>query len=592
MSNRLSVWRRMVDLTWRTSPGLTLVVIVLIAIQAFSLVLAGLSQRWVVDAASDHVGPGLLAAVVLGGVAYAIEAAGVRVKNNYRVDIIDRVDLGINADVLSMVTAVPTIEHLERADYVDRIALVRNQTRTLADSVWAIAETASAVVSVLLTAWVLSSIHPALLLLTVFSIAPFWAANQAHNVTRRARKESAELLRHEHRLHQLCLSPDSAKEVYLSRAGEVIGAAAMDARKECLRRQLRAHLAATGLQLLGWVVLAAGLIGAVLIVVTRVRSGDATLGDVVLLVTVGTRLRVEMGDAIFGASRIAEAREVVAQFEWLRWYAAEAPARTAARAPEVRVQDGIRFDQVSFTYPGTDHPVLKDVDLLLAAGETVAIVGVNGAGKSTLVSLLTGMHSPTAGQLTVDGESLDQIGVERWRHATTGAFQDFVRYEVPVIEAVGVGDLDQVEDRSRVAEALSWSGASDFVERLPEGMQTQLGTAYGGMELSTGQWQKLALARSYMRRTPTLVVLDEPSASLDAQAEHDAYERFAALSTPEDGRITLLVSHRFSTVRMADRIVVIDDGAVRETGTHDELMALDGVYARMYTTQAQAYLGS
>jgi ATP-binding cassette subfamily B protein len=249
---------------------------------------------------------------------------------------------------------------------------------------------------------------------------------------------------------------------------------------------------------------------------------------------------------------------------------------------------GIRFEHVSFAYPGTDRLVLDGVDLELAPGSVVAIVGENGAGKTTLVKLLCQLYQPTSGRILVDDVPLARIAPESWRARLAGAFQDFFRFELHARHTVGVGDVPRIEDRPAVATAVERAGANDLVEQLVAGLETQLGPTWPeGVDVSFGQWQKLALARGFMRDRPLVLVLDEPTAALDAETEHALFERYAAAARGD--QITLLVSHRFSTVRMADFIVVMDGARVVESGTHEALMAKRGQYAELYGIQAAAY---
>jgi ATP-binding cassette subfamily B protein len=259
-------------------------------------------------------------------------------------------------------------------------------------------------------------------------------------------------------------------------------------------------------------------------------------------------------------------------------------------APQ-RLTRGITLDDVTFRYGATDSPALSGVSLRLAAGSVVAVVGENGAGKTTLVKLLCGMYRPSSGRILLDDTDLSTVDLVGYRKRITAGFQDFMRFEFPLRESVGVGDLPQLTDEDRVRQALKRANAT-FVDRLPRGLETQLGQAWpGGVELSGGEWQKVALARSMMRDRPLLSILDEPTAALDPQTEHMLFEEVAAAARAgvEDGRITLVISHRFSTVRMADFIVVLQHGAVLEAGTHDELMAAGGLYAELYDLQAKAY---
>jgi ATP-binding cassette subfamily B protein len=292
---------------------------------------------------------------------------------------------------------------------------------------------------------------------------------------------------------------------------------------------------------------------------------------------------------------------VAERFLWLEDYARDAGIDTATAVPgrpeplpvPGRLAQSIRVRDLEFGYPGVDRPVLKGVTLELPAGSVVALVGENGAGKTTLAKLLCRFYRPTAGDIRVDGLDYLRFDVQHWRERVAAAFQDYARFELLARETVGVGDLPRLDDRMAVGVAIERAGAADLPGRLPHGLDTQLGTEWaGGIELSGGQWQKLALGRAMMREQPLLLVLDEPTASLDAQAEHELFERYAAAarrSAGDSGTITLLVSHRFSTVRMADLIVVLEDGRIREQGSHAELMARGGVYAELYELQARAY---
>jgi ATP-binding cassette subfamily B protein len=249
---------------------------------------------------------------------------------------------------------------------------------------------------------------------------------------------------------------------------------------------------------------------------------------------------------------------------------------------------------VSFAYPGTSRVVLDDVSVTLPAGAVVAIVGENGAGKTTLVKLLAKMYEPSSGSILVDDTPLARLPAGEWRTCLAGAFQDFFRFEFRAGQTIGLGDLPRLDDKPAVVAAVDRAGASDVVARLTLGLDTQLGPTWpSGIDLSFGQWQKLALARGFMRDRPLLLVLDEPTAALDAETEHALFERYAAAARAtgesDNGRITLVISHRFSTVRMADLILVLDGARLVEVGTHDELMAKSGQYSELYSIQAAAY---
>jgi ATP-binding cassette subfamily B protein len=358
----------------------------------------------------------------------------------------------------------------------------------------------------------------------------------------------------------------------------------------------RARRGSAAWHALAWAAFGGAYVGAVVFVSSGLQ---APAGSVLLVLAAGSRLSAYIGATV---GEIGFLRGIwmdgSRRLAWLEDYAA-ALAASADQPVPARLVQGIRFDHLSFAYPGTKRLVLEDVNLDLPAGAVVAVVGDNGAGKTTLVKLLAKLYEPTAGRILVDGIELARMPADGWRARLAGAFQDFFRFEFRARHTVGVGDVPRLDDEPAVVTAVGRAGADDVVGRLTSGLETQLGPTWpGGVEVSFGQWQKLALARGFMRDRPLLLVLDEPTAALDAETEHALFERYAAAARGPaagdaapggDGRITLLVSHRFSTVRMADLIVVLDGARVAEVGTHDELMARGGSYAELYGIQAAAY---
>jgi ATP-binding cassette, subfamily B, bacterial len=342
---------------------------------------------------------------------------------------------------------------------------------------------------------------------------------------------------------------------------------------------------------LAWSIFGLAYVGAVVLVSSGLR---APASAVLLVLAAGARLSAYIGATVGeigflrgfwmdGSRRLA----------WLEDYAASMAASGDLLVP-VALHRGIRLDHVSFAYPGTSRVVLDDVSVTLPAGAVVAIVGENGAGKTTLVKLLAKMYEPSSGSILLDDTPLAHVPAGEWRARLAGAFQDFFRFEFRAGHTVGLGDLPRLDDEPAVVTAVDRAGAGDVVARLASGFDTQLGPTWPcGVELSFGQWQKLALARGFMRDQPLLLILDEPTAALDAETEHALFERYAAAAhgtgENDSGRITILVSHRFSTVRMADLIVVLDGARLVEVGTHDELMTKRGQYSELYSIQAAAY---
>jgi ATP-binding cassette subfamily B protein len=311
----------------------------------------------------------------------------------------------------------------------------------------------------------------------------------------------------------------------------------------------------------------------------------------ILVLTAGARLSSYVGATV---SEIGFLRGIwmdgSRRLAWLEDYAS-AVARDADLLAPARIARGITFEHVTFAYPGADRHALEDVSLFLPAGSVIAVVGENGAGKTTLIKLLAKLYAPTSGRILVDGVDLARIDAAKWRERLSGAFQDFFRFELRAAQAIGVGDLPRIDAEPAIVTAMDRAGARDVAEKLPSGLRTQLGPTWPeGVDVSYGQWQKLALARGFMRDEPLLTALDEPTAALDAETEHQLFESYASrMSERPHGSMTILVSHRFSTVRMADLIVVLDGSRVVEVGTHDELLTLGGQYGQLYRIQAQAY---
>ena len=323
----------------------------------------------------------------------------------------------------------------------------------------------------------------------------------------------------------------------------------------------------------------------VVIIVDTVR-GILTLGDLTFLVGSFQRSRALISGILLRSADVYEQSLFLRDlFTFLETRpAAAAPANPVAVPRPVR--NGIVFEDVGFRYPDSDRWAIRRASLRIGAGERVAFVGETGAGKTTLVKLLARLYDPAEGRILLDGIDLRQYDLADLRRSIGVIFQDFVRYDLILRENIAVGQIEALDDRSRIVEAAEKSLADTVASGLEFGLEHMLGRRFeGGANLSGGEWQKVGLARAYMRDAQVLI-LDEPTAALDAKAEFQVFERFAELTR---GKMAVLISHRFSTVRMADRIVVLEHGTVKEEGTHDELVALDGRYAELFALQAAGY---
>jgi ATP-binding cassette, subfamily B, bacterial len=591
---RAGVWRSVLGWGWRAAPGWLLYTGALLVANAVTTVVYPVGLALVIDSALAHRSSGVLVGVALVGSLYTVSWALAMLAGTAGANLSDRTTFYLTARIAEELHAVSGVDHLERPAYLTELELLQQNLRLLGNGPRQILLVIQVLVRTAGIVVILAVIFPVLGVLPLAAAFPVAGERLSVSLRQRSDERLAADRRLANELFELAASAGPAKEL------RVFGVAGplRERHRELARRVFsgtaRAAVLGGLLGALGWLLFAGAFVAGIAAVVVRATHGTASVGAVVLAVTLVQRAQLQVGQAAAAIGQLLTTARTARRLRWLEDYAAadRLSASSSVRLPPAVLRRGITLQSVSFGYPPDGETVLDRVDVHLPAGAAVALVGENGAGKTTLVKLLTGMYQPTAGQVLLDGVPLSGLDLAAWRSRTAATFQDFVRFELLAGEAVGVGDLPRIASGPALAAALERADAAAVVAELPSGPDTRLGRSFtGGVELSGGQWQRLALARGMMRDLPLLLILDEPTASLDAITEAALFERYlsARALARESGAITLLVSHRFSTVRMADLIVVLDQGRIVASGDHAALIREGGLYAELYELQARAY---
>ncbi len=614
------VWRAALGWGWQAARGWLLYTGALLVAGAVTTVIYPVGLALVIDSALAHRPVGVVFGVLLVGFLYTVSWALAMLAGSAGAVLSDRTSCYLTARIAEQLHAVSGVDHLERPAYLTELNLLQQNLRLLGNAPRQILLVIQVLVRTLGIVVILAVIFPPLGLLPLSALFPVAGERLSVWLRQRSDERLAADRRLANELFELATSAGPAKEL------RVFGVAGplRERHRELSRRVFSGTARASVLGGLcgaaGWLLFAGAFVAGIAVVVVRAADGTASVGAVVLAVTLVQRAQLQVGQAAAAIGQLLTTARTARRLLWLEDYAAASrgspaavsrgspaagsrglppaagsrglPAAVARGLPPAVLRRGITLREVSFGYPPDGDLVLDGVDLQLPAGAAVAIVGENGAGKTTLVKLLTGMYQPTAGQVLLDGVPLTDLDLAAWRERTAATFQDFVRFELLAAEAVGVGDLPRMSQPAALTSALERADATAVAAALPEGLDSRLGRSFtGGQELSGGQWQRLALARGMMRDLPLLLILDEPTASLDAITEAALFERYlsARQLARESGAITLLVSHRFSTVRMADLIVVLDQGRIAASGDHASLIRAGGLYAELYELQARAY---
>ena len=554
------------------------------------------------EAASRHSTRGVVV-LALGTAVFVMLTQGTFIAGYFtRLRLQEEIQHEVERQFIDVVGTTPTLEVHERPGRSEAAAVVRGARGDIAAAFDRLLWLAGAALALIASAVLMATVVPVLAVLPLFAVPAVLATQAADKKRGQAGRRAAPRTRLAAHLFTLATTAAPGRETRLfGLAGELRRRHREEwdsAGRDIARTDRRARVPVA----LAWLLFVLAYAVAIAAMVRAGLAGDASLGLIVAAVAVTSQLTGQVQGLLTLAFWTLESlRAVRALLDVVRDGAVEraatAPANaglasTGPPAPATvpaRLDGGITVEGLSFRYLNRDQPALNDVSLELPAGAVVALVGENGAGKSTFVKLLCGLARPSAGRVLVDGTDLARFAPEDWRARVTAAFQDPVHLEMPLKLAIGLGCLEHRDDQERVLEALRTAGGDALVASLPEGLQTRLGrTSWDGRGLSGGRWQTVANARAAMRQAPLLRILDEPTASLDARAEEWLFRQYADLSRA-DGGVTILVTHRLTTARAADLIVVLDGGRVVEAGSHDALSQAGGLYAELFRLQARYF---
>ncbi len=588
---------------WRTSPWLMSLSIVLRVIVAVQPPLILLITKLIIDevvgqSSLEAPGPEIADWLASGRLTPLFWLLGIelvlvlaRDAFNRAIGVVDQIlgESHSNAVSLELMqhAARLDLKHFEQSEYQDRLERARRQAGSRSTVISQVFGQGQSMITAVALATGLFVYAPLLIALLAISLGPaVWGEFRFNRLAYWISHNRSPERRQMEYLRQIGASADSAKEIKLFGLGDFLSGRFRDLSRQILEENKTLAIRRA------WQTGALGAIStltyyaAYAYIVWRTLHGDFTIGDLVFLATSFGQLNTYLQQILIGFTQIAG--QSLYLDDLFSFFEIE-PTILDPEVPKpfpIPLRSGVVFDNVGFKYPGSERWAVRNLSFAVPAGETLALVGENGAGKTTIVKLLTRLYDPDEGRITFDGIDLKHFSTAELRTHIGVIFQDFLRYSFSAADNIGVGRIEAAGDRERVIASAEQSLADPVIRKLPDGYDQMLGRVFAkGQDLSGGEWQKIAIARAYMRNAE-IIVLDEPTAALDARAEAEVFTRFKNLA---EGTTAVLISHRFSTVRMADRIVVVADGKVEEAGTHEELMANKARYAELFELQAAGY---
>ncbi|MEO5840745.1 MAG: ABC transporter ATP-binding protein [Acidimicrobiales bacterium] len=582
--------RLMVGVAFRADPWRT--VLTLLPISALSFTGSLIALRLLINAMSGGNRSNVVAAALLFiASTWAAIAAGFG-QMKIRMRLNESVGFAIDRRIIDLAAGIPDLEPFERPDFLDRLEYLRTQRTALQDTVGSLAWVIYGIAGMLTFVALLVSTHPVLIVVAFGGIPASITNKRAQRQVDNAVGAASQTYRQALHVFDLTTTPAPAGEVRVFGAGPWLAGRYHDLSAEAERGILVADIKATALRTATGLIAVGSYGGAMVLTLWLLRTDRISGGEVFVVAFAAAALLDRLAQGVGGWGNIRPGLNAADRLQWLIDYSADKRrAEPELTVPSTRTE-GLELRNVSYRYHGADDDALRNVSVKIPWGSVVGLVGENGAGKTTLIKLLHGLDHPSTGAVLIDGIDLVTIDRATWQTQTSACFQDHLRLHLTARESIGVSCIDAMDDDELLRDALRQAAAEDVLAALPDGLDTMLGTTQGGINLSGGQWQKLSISRALLRPKPALLVLDEPSSALDPLAEQQLFERYEDITRTngrDDGTITVIIAHRFSSVRIADLIVVMHEGRMLDVGTHAELMDRCNHYAELYQLQAALY---